>query len=133
MRVRRRLGDGAGEIEKFAVRLIVEMQVRALRPELLQRGEESHVGARPARIVKLPRAVLRGELLRHAPDRRDADAAGKQNDMLGVFDQREIVARRADLQRVPDPQVVEDVARAAAARGVELDGDDVAIGIGRRD
>jgi hypothetical protein len=74
---------------------------------------------------------LRGELLRHAPDRRDADAAGEQHDMFGVLDQREIVARRADLERVTDAQVVENVARAAAACRIELDNDDVALGIGR--
>ena len=132
MRVRRRLGDGAGKVEKCAVRLVVEMQVNASGAERLQRREKSHVGARPARIVKLPRATLRGQLLAHAPDRRDADAAGKQHDVLGILDQREIVARRADLERVPDAQIVENVARAAAAGGIELDRDDVTIRIGQR-
>ena len=52
--------------------------------------------------------------------------------MLGIFHQRKIVARRADLKRVADFQLVENVTRATAACGIELDGDDVAVRIGAR-
>ena len=111
---------------------VVEMQMRAVRADFLDGREKRHVGARAAGIIELPRAVLRRELLRHAPDRRDADAAGEQHDMLGIFHQRKIVARRADLKRVADFQLVENVTRATAACGIELDGDDVAVRIGAR-
>ena len=83
-------------------------------------------------IVDLPRPTRRGELLRHAPDRRDADAAGKQHHVLGIFDQREIVARRADLDLVADFHLLDDVARAAAAVLVALDADGIAVRIGCR-
>jgi hypothetical protein len=105
------------------------MQVRGARGEFRHRVEKRHVGTRAARIVKLPGTVLRRELLRHAPDRRDADAAGDEDDVLGILDEREIVARRADLDRVPDAHLVEDVARAAAALRIALDADDIAFGI----
>ena len=49
--------------------------------------------------------------------------------MLGVLDERKIVARRADLHSVPDAHLVEDVARAAAALRIALDADDVGFGI----
>ena len=76
------------------------------------------------------RVALRREFLRHAPDRRDADAAGDEHDSFGVFGQRKIVARRADLDVVADTHLVENVARAAAARRVALDADHVALRIG---
>src|SRR4029078_7047122 len=82
-----------------------------------------------ARIVKLPGTVLRRELLRHAPDRRDADAARDEDDVRGTCDEREIVARCADLDRVPDAHLVEDVARAATALRIALDADDIAFWI----
>ena len=87
---------------------------------------------RPAGVVDLPRSAERREFLRHAPDRRDADAAGEQHDMLGVFDQREIVARRADLDLVADFHLLDDIARAAAAVLVALDADGVAVADWRR-
>ena len=49
--------------------------------------------------------------------------------MLGVFDEREIVARRADLDLVADFHLLDDIARAAAAVLVALDADGVAVGI----
>jgi hypothetical protein len=49
--------------------------------------------------------------------------------VLGVLDEREVVARRADLNRVPDAHLVEDVARAAAALRIALDADDIGFGI----
>ena len=107
----------------------VEMQVHAVRAEFLDRRQERHIGARLACVIELPRAVLRLELLRHAPDRRNADAAGKQNDLGGILDQWEIVARRADLQSVSGAQIIKNVARTAAACCVKLDGNDVALGI----
>src|SRR5262249_48600180 len=46
------------------------------------------------------------------------------------FHQREIVARRADGERFPNAQVVMHTARAAAARGVALDCNGIALRIG---
>ena len=86
-----------------------------------------HASGRRSRAAMSGRAL---QPLHHAPDRRDADAAGEQNDMAGVLDQRKIVARRADLERPADAQVVMHVARAAAARGIALDADRVAFGSG---
>ncbi len=130
--VLRRRRDGGGKVDKLAVRLVVEMQMHGLRIELLQGFEKRHVLARTARIVELPRALERGKLLHHAPDRRDADAAGDEHDVLGILDEREIVARRADLDFVADAHLVDDVTRAATARRVALDADDIFIGIGIR-
>ena len=55
--------------------------------------------------------------------------AGNQHHMLGILDQRKIIARRADLDLIADLHFLDDVARAAAAVGVLLDADDVAVGI----
>ena len=100
--------------------------------ERLERLEKGRVGARAAGVVQLPWLVERREPLHHAPDRRDPDAAGKQDDVLGVLLQREIVARRADLERLADAQLVMDVARAAAARRIALDADRVGGGVALR-
>ena len=108
------------------------MQVAQVWFKLFQRLEKRHVAARPARIIELPRAAEGCELLRHAPDRRDADAAGKQHDVFGVFHEWEIVARRADLDLVADFHLFDDIARAAAAVFIALDADRVAVGIAAR-
>jgi hypothetical protein len=105
------------------------MQMDEFWIELLQLPQERHVGLRPAGVVDLPRPALRRELLRHAPDRRDADAAGEEHDVRGVFDQREIIARHADLDLVADLHLLDDIARAAAAVLVALDANGVAVGI----
>ena len=52
-----------------------------------------------------------------------------KNDLGSILDQREIVARRADLQRVSGTQIIENVARPAAACCVKFDSNDVALGI----
>ena len=103
--------------------------MHGLRVERFERVEKRHVLARAARIMQRPRPIERDELLRHAPDRRDADAAGNQHHVLGILDQRKIIARRADLDLIADLHFLDDVARAAAAGGVLLDADDVAVGI----
>jgi hypothetical protein len=70
--------------------------------------------------------------LRHAPDRRDANAAGDEHDVLGIIHQREIVARRADLDLIADAHFIDDVARTAAAGGVALDADDIFVRVRSR-
>ena len=50
----------------------------------------------------------------------------------GILLEREIVARRADLERPADAQVVVDVARAAAARRIALDAERVALRVALR-
>ena len=100
-----------------------------LAAQRLQRFQKGRVCPRAAGVVELPRAAELREPLHHAPDRRDADAAGEQDDVGGVLLQREVVARRADLERLADPQLVVDVARAAAARRIALDADRVGRGI----
>ena len=100
------------------------------RRHRFERLQEGHVGARPRGIIKRPGAAELFQPLHHAPDRRDADAAGEQHDVLGALHQGEIVARRADLERLADPQVVVHVARAAAAGRIALDADGVGCGVG---
>jgi hypothetical protein len=116
-------------VENLAPGLIVEMQMHAAAIELLERFEKCHVGARSAGVVQAPGTVAPGKLLDHAPDRRDADAAGKQSHVLGVLDQRKIVAWCADRYLIAYLHFVDDVTRAAAAVLVALDADDVALGI----
>ena len=108
--------------------LVVEMQMH--RRERFERSEEGHVGARAAGIDEPPLAAELLEPLHHAPDRRDADAAGDQHRFLGRLMETEIVARRADLERLADAQLVMDVARAAAARRIALDAEGVGRGSG---
>ncbi len=48
MRVLRRRGDDGGEVEEFAAGFVVEMQMHAIRTELLQRFEKRHLVARAA-------------------------------------------------------------------------------------
>ena len=99
------------------------------RSHFFERLQKRGVGARATGIVQLPGASELLQPLHHAPDRRDADAACEQNDMLGALHQREIVAGCADLERLSDAQLVVHAARAAATGWVALDRDAVALGI----
>src|SRR5258706_142883 len=119
-----RLGDDRVDVEDFAAVLVVEMEVRMA--DRFERLQEGHVGARATGIVELPGASELVQALHHAPDRGDTDATGQEHDMAGVLPQREIVARRADLERPADAQLVVHTARAAAACRIALDGDGVA-------
>ena len=118
----------AGDVEELARALIVEVELGCRRCASSD-FEKRHVRARAAGIIELPRAAELGEPLHHAPDRRDADAAGEQDDVAGVFLQREVVARRADPERLADAQFVVNVTRAAPARRIALDADRVGRGI----
>src|SRR6516162_4831115 len=134
MRVRRCRDDSGSEVQELPACLIVKMQMDRLRIEFLQVSEKGHVLARTAGIIELPVSFACRQLLHHAPDRRDADATGDEYDGLGILDQREIVARRADLDLIAGAHFLDDVARAAAACGITLDANDIAIRIGiRRD
>src|SRR5262249_26986959 len=103
--------DDAGNIEHAARVLIVEM--KAHLAHALELVQEGHVAARAATIVERKGSLERREPLHHAPDRRDADAAGQQNRVRGVLPKREVVARRAGLERPAKPQLGMDVTRAA--------------------
>ena len=128
MRILRRLGDDRRHVEELARGLVVEMELR--RSHRFERLQKGHVGARTAGVIERPGAAEPFQPLHHAPDRRDADAAGEQHDVLGALHQREIVARRADLERLADAQLVVHVTRAAAAGRIALDADGVGCGIG---
>ena len=117
MRVFRRRGDDRGKVEEFAVRprrrnaaaLFPGRIFAAFRETPSRRATGTNNRASTAADAPI-------ELLRHAPDRRDADAAGDQHDVFGVLDQRKIIARRADLDLVADAHLVEDV--DASRRGL---------------
>ena len=123
MRGLRRGVDDRAEVEHLAVVFVVEMKMRLrVGRELV---EKRHVGARPAGVIKRPSAAAIDQAPHHAADRCDADAAGDEDDQLGVLHQRKVVARQADLDGLADVEFVMDVARAAAARRVAFDAERV--------
>ena len=75
--------------------------------------------------MQVERAPLARQLLRHAEDGRDADAAGKQQRMLGTRGEREVVARRADREHVAFAHGVQQPGRAAARLGIAQHADAV--------
>ena len=78
-----------------AAALVVEMQVDAVRVRpSWSRGRPCRRAI--ARTTGLPATVLRGQQLRDAPDRRDADAAGEENHLDGILDEWKIIAWRTD-------------------------------------
>ena len=75
--------------------------------------------------------ALRPHLADHGHDRRDADAAGDEQEILRARRQPEIVDRRGHHQFVAGLHVVDEVGGAAAAIGLALDRDQIAIALGR--
>ena len=69
---------------------------------------------------------LIGQALRHAQQRRDADAAGEQQAALRML-QRKVVAWRADVQQIAFVDRVVHAHGAAARGGVAQHGDAVAV------
>ena len=55
------------------------------------------------------------------------DSAGDQRHMVRILDQREVVAWRADGERLADAQLIMHAARAAAARRIALDREHIPV------
>jgi hypothetical protein len=70
------------------------------------------------------------QVLRHAPDRRNPDAAREQDHVVCILHKRKIVTWRADGERLPHAQLLVHAARPAAACRIALDGD--AVGFATR-
>ena len=89
----------------------------------MARGTGIRTGRRPLR-----RVVLQGVDHRH--ERRDADAAGDEDEMVAALRQRERVVRRRDEPFVALLRVVDEIDRATAAAILALDRDLIAFGFG---
>jgi hypothetical protein len=98
----------------------------------LQSINVCHPACRSPGVVQLERATLLRELLSHAQDRRDPDAARQQDRPFGVLVQREVVARNADVQFVSDLDAIHERGRAAARLRFPQDADAVAGRLARK-
>src|SRR6185312_13348236 len=117
-------------IEHLAARLAVEVESELcprMRGDRSDRLAECGFLARAHAIVKLEGPAQRDEALDHAPQRRDADAAGDEERMRRVLGERKIVARAGDRDHRADAQTVMHPGGAAAARAVALHRDQVAM------
>ncbi|MNP10746.1 hypothetical protein D3C76_1029060 [compost metagenome] len=82
-----------------------------------------------SRVMQFEIGTAVGQLLGHAEDRRDADATGKQQAASGFADQREKVARLADVQPVAAVDLLMHAPRATARGGVLEHADQVAMAL----
>ena len=130
MRILRRRGDGAGEVEKFAVGLVVEMQVHAIAgrisaafretPCRRASGRNNRASTAGFSAIKCCAMHQIGVMPMPPANRTTCSAFSTSGKLL----------RGALILSVsPDAQLIEDVARAAAAVGIELDADHVALWI----
>ncbi len=102
--------SAACDVQTGLVAVVVNGQ--ALRANLLQLRQERQQSLRAARIVQAKRSCAGGELRRHRQDRRDTDAAGKQQRGRRVLMQMKIVDRRTRLHQIADLQRMHEL-RAA--------------------
>ncbi len=83
---------------------------------------------RARQVMQLePAPVAQRQVPHHRHDRRDADAAGDEQEFLRLLGQLEIVVRRGARQHCAFAAGIDEAGRAAAARRLALDGDHVAM------
>jgi len=103
--------------------------VACTRGERLNLYQQRRLLAAARAIVQFPRPPLRLQRLSHRPQRRDPDAAGDQNAGRRVRDQGEVVARRADPERVASAYSLVQETRAAPALLLQGHCDAIAVGL----
>ena len=113
MALRRRRGQHRVDVQVLGLRAVVQVQLHAVT-ELLQFVEEGQPAGVAAAVVQHEAAAGGVQDVGHGQDRRDADAAGKQQRVLGIQRQREVVARPADLDLLAHPQLGMNRRRPAA-------------------
>lgn len=128
LRVGLRLRQQGGEIVALALRADIEPEALAVQGgEFVQ---QRHAGARASAVVQgVVDAQFTGAA-RHGADRRDADAAGDEDQAAGRFIQAEVVARAAYAQAHARFHMLVHPGRTAAALGFAQHGHPQAARVG---